>query len=258
MTRSPDPLASRSDLVRRSPTLGALAARLERFLEPLLGGSVYIPEEKALLSRNGGVCESDGSRLLFDPLSPFHHPCPRCHRIHVGERHHRAWVWRYHIWLSERVIHLALLGAIKRDVALQDRARSTLELYAAGYRDFPNKDNVLVPTRLFFSTYLESIWLSQLVIAALFLRSTAPGRAPNPAERSSWHGFLRVPHPDSESVRVATVAGEGVRIPVNLVVNEMYPDRERRAGQLALSGGGWVYLKGDREHPSSALLAEVF
>jgi hypothetical protein len=45
---------------------------------------------------------------------------------------------------------------------------------------------------------------------------------------------------------------------VNLVVNEMYPGRTRRAGQLALAGGGgWVYLRGDREHEASAAVAEV-
>jgi hypothetical protein len=50
----------------------------------------------------------------------------------------------------------------------------------------------------------------------------------------------------------------GSRIPVNVVVNEMYSNRERRAGQLALSGGGWVYLRGDREHPAASLVAEVY
>jgi hypothetical protein len=104
-----------------------------------------------------------------------------------------------------------------------------------------------------------------------------------------WRGYLVVPVPDSDSVRVASVAGTaantsevtaswvgtsdgysmlvaidlgaqvqlGQRIPVSLVVNEMYSGRERRAGQLALSGGGWVYLRGDREHPESAIVAEV-
>jgi len=104
-----------------------------------------------------------------------------------------------------------------------------------------------------------------------------------------WQGYLLVPDPDSESVRVAVVAGTagdasrvraswartgdgysmlvaidlgaqlqvGRQIPVNLVVNEMYSKRKRRAGQLALAGGGWVYLRGDRENPASALLGEV-
>src|SRR6185312_8246509 len=34
----------------------------------------------------------------------------------------------------------------------------------------------------------------------------------------------------------------------DLLVNEMHPDRLRRAGQLVWSGGGgWVYLRGDRQ-----------
>jgi len=109
-------------------------------------------------------------------------------------------------------------------------------------------------------------------------------------EGEAWRGYLLVPDPDSESVRISAVLGthsdpsdvtaswvrtsdgysmlvaidlgvqveRGFRIPVNVVVNEMYANRERRAGQLALSGGGWVYLKGDREHPASAIVAEVY
>jgi hypothetical protein len=52
--------------------------------------------------------------------------------------------------------------------------------------------------------------------------------------------------------------GVSERCFVNLVVNEMYSDRERRAGQLVLSGDrGWVYLRGDRESPDHALMVEV-
>jgi hypothetical protein len=43
------------------------------------------------------------------------------------------------------------------------------------------------------------------------------------------------------------------RVPIefDLLVNEMRPDRQRRAGQLVWSGGnGWVYLRGDRQDPS--------
>ena len=37
----------------------------------------------------------------------------------------------------------------------------------------------------------------------------------------------------------------------DLLVNEMRPGRQRRAGQLVWSGGaGWVYLRGDRQAPS--------
>ena len=41
----------------------------------------------------------------------------------------------------------------------------------------------------------------------------------------------------------------------DLIVNLMAPERERRQGQLVLSGarGEWVYLQGDRQNPDRAL-----
>jgi hypothetical protein len=49
-----------------------------------------------------------------------------------------------------------------------------------------------------------------------------------------------------ESPELGALPG-GTRIAFDLVVNEMRPDRQRRAGQLVWSGdGGWVYLRGDR------------
>jgi hypothetical protein len=38
----------------------------------------------------------------------------------------------------------------------------------------------------------------------------------------------------------------------DLIVNQMLPERQRRAGQLVWSGGGgWVWLRGDRQDPGS-------
>jgi hypothetical protein len=172
--------------LQNSSELRNLADRLKRLIAPLLEGPMYFPEQKALLSRDGGVCVADGSRLGFDPLEPQRHRCPRCGRVHEGERHHRAWVWRYHIWLSERAIHLSLLGLLNDQPELLERARYIVDLYSERYADFPNSDNVLGPTRLFFSTYLESIWLIQLIIAASLLRTRPTART------SSWAPFNRI------------------------------------------------------------------
>ena len=50
--------------------------------------------------------------------------------------------------------------------------------------------------------------------------------------------------------RLQTI-GEGGTVRFDLVVNEMRPGRQRRAGQLVWSGGGgWVYLRGDRHDPA--------
>ena len=170
------PVATANEIGRRRQTLdGAtdvaeLAGRLARLAADVVQRPLYIPSQKALLSKDGGVCPHDGSRLTFDPFSPDRHECPACGAVQEGERHHRAWIWRYHIWLTERAIHLALLDSLGAAVGGgAGRAREIVVSYARRYRDYPNIDNVLGPTRLFFSTYLESIWLIQLVITASLL-----------------------------------------------------------------------------------------
>src|SRR5207248_919142 len=114
---------------------------------------------KALLSVDGGVCPDDGTTLAFDPWSPAEHRCPRCGQIQRGERHDRNWARDQHLWLAERAAHLATLAALAGDAAAAGRATEILRGYVRTYWQYPNRDNVLGPSRLFFSTYLESIWL---------------------------------------------------------------------------------------------------
>ncbi len=106
-----------------------------------------------------------------------------------------------------------------------------------------------------------------------------------PDSDSAPYGFLVALDPDDDALRVRAVAGfagdpamvsgawsatdtgylvtlalrvpdwgtrqGGDRIGFDLLINEMLPDRERRAGQLVWSGGGgWVWLRGDRQDPA--------
>jgi hypothetical protein len=154
---------------RRTAARGPLAPlhdSLAAELAPLLGRAPYIPRAKALLSRAGGRCEIDGAVLDFDPFSPHAHRCPSCGRTHKGELHDRAWVTSYQLWLAERAVHGALFHVLRGDATHATLAREILRAYAEEYLQYPNRDNVLGPTRLFFSTYLESIWLLQICIAA--------------------------------------------------------------------------------------------
>ena len=60
----------------------------------------------------------------------------------------------------------AFSALARRDARLRRRSpRVVLDAYADAYLRYPNVDNVLGPTRLFFSTYLESIWLLQICVA---------------------------------------------------------------------------------------------
>ncbi len=165
--------------------LAPLAESLTRELAAVYARPIYVPAEKALLSREGGRCVRDGVMLEFDPFSPHHHRCPVCGEIYTGEFHHRAWIYWYQLWLIERALHAALFAAL--DVAEPSGAFSpadaasfssaVLECYADRYPLYPNRDNVLGPTRLFFSTYLESIWLLNLCITVDLMEGRDPAFA---------------------------------------------------------------------------------
>jgi hypothetical protein len=155
--------------------LAPLATSLRTELERLIQGGFEVPHEKALLSRDGGRCERDGTLLRFDPFSPREHTCPRCAAVYRRERDYLWWITSYQLWLAERAVYAAALHALTPEAPLRRLAEDILDAYVARYLEYPNRDNALGPTRPFFSTYLESIWLLQLVIALSLLESS--GRA---------------------------------------------------------------------------------
>jgi hypothetical protein len=163
-------LAARRATVAGSPDLSRLAARLAERAAPVLARRPPIPVAKAFLTVDGGLCPDDHAPLRFDPWSPSSHTCPRCGKSYGGERHDRAWARFQHLWLGERAAHLAALAAIGGHSAAAARSRELLQHYGEHYFEYPNRDNVLGPSRLFFSTYLESIWLTHYLAAAMLLR----------------------------------------------------------------------------------------
>ncbi|MEP6990102.1 MAG: heparinase II/III family protein [bacterium] len=164
-------LEARRAIARGS--LAALSGGLRIEIAPLLDAPVEVPREKALLSRRGGRCAVDGELLRFDPWDP-RHLCPRCGREYAGGLHDRFRLYWYQMWLAERVLHAALLGVLLDDPACRETSAQLLAQYADQYLRYPNADNVLGPSRPFFSTYLESIWLLQLALALDILESGAP------------------------------------------------------------------------------------
>jgi hypothetical protein len=184
---SPESLADRRRVA--GGALRPLYDSLADDLAVMLGREPYVPREKALLSRWGGRCDADGAELEFDPFSPHAHRCPACQRVHTGEWHDRWWLYPYHLWLIERAVHAATLHALGADARYGALARDILDAYARQYLAYPNRDNVLGPSRLFFSTYLESLWLLHVCIATdllaaagdLRIRDTVRGAIAEPA-----------------------------------------------------------------------------
>jgi hypothetical protein len=167
---SADGLEARRETLGQSADLSALAERLARRAEPILRQPLEPPALKALLTADGGICPEDGSPLTFDPWRPQVHRCPSCGREYAGPRHDGAWARWQHLWLAERAVELAALGALAGREDAAQAAGGLLTAYAGRYAEYPNRDNVLGPSRLFFSTYLESIWLTNYLAAAWLLR----------------------------------------------------------------------------------------
>ncbi|HZI74419.1 MAG TPA: heparinase II/III family protein, partial [Gemmatimonadales bacterium] len=166
---SAEELESRQQQIAASDDLTALLQRLSQRAAPLLQRMPPLPPMKAVLTADGGFCPDDGTRLEFDPWSPVQHRCPHCGRSFEGERHDAAWAHYQHLWLAERAVHLATVGILGNRRDASDRANELLQAYR-NYADYPNRDNVLGPSHLFFSTYLESIWLGNYLSAAILLR----------------------------------------------------------------------------------------
>jgi hypothetical protein len=157
-------LAERRALVQRDPhALGGLARSLQRELHAWL--DVPVPAGKARLTRFGGRCPTCTVLLAFDPRQPHTHRCPQCGVVQTAVVHHQWWLMNAHLWTAEQCTRAAVLAALLDDARAAARADTILETYADHYLRWPNADNVLGPTRPFFSTYLESIWLLHLTLA---------------------------------------------------------------------------------------------
>jgi Heparinase II/III-like protein len=166
---TPEALERRRQEVAAAPDLTAVDGALRAAVAEFASRPVYVPEAKALLSRWGSTCRDDGAELAFDPFSPQAQRCTLCGRVWATEQSHRWWVYWYQLWLAERCWQAALLGVMDGERQLTARAAEVLAAVTARYLDYPNADNVLGPSRPFFSTYLESIWVMQLAAAASLL-----------------------------------------------------------------------------------------
>lgn len=162
-------LVERRVEIDSAPELTALLRRLVARAGPVLERMPPVPGWKARLTADGGMCPDDGAHLDFDPWSAALHRCPRCGKVFSGERHDWAWAHYQHLWLAERAAQLATVATCAGRDDAAARANELLRAYQ-GYLEYPNRDNVLGPGRLFFSTYLESIWVGNYLASASLLR----------------------------------------------------------------------------------------
>ena len=118
-------------------------------------------------------CPDDHARLLFDPFAPSSHVCPKCGRDWQGEEYDLAWVRQFQDWLGKRLVEAGLLYRVEGEERYARLVRDSLAHFVEHYREYPLANNLLGPTRLFQSTYLEAFWLVDMVAAFDLTRSSA-------------------------------------------------------------------------------------
>lgn len=110
-------------------------------------------------------CPDDNARLEFDPYRPQHHRCSQCGRDWQGERFDQAWVRQFQEWHAKRLVEAGILYRLEGAARYARYVRDSLRHFVRHYQDYPLANNLLGPTRLFQSTYLEAFWLVDMVAA---------------------------------------------------------------------------------------------
>jgi hypothetical protein len=138
------------ELISRSPAI------------PLLKGRAFYES-----------CPVDHARLSFDPFAPRSHVCPKCGRAWLGEVYDLAWVRQFQEWHAKRLVEAGILFAVEEGERHARLVRDALVHFVRHYRDYPLANNLLGPTRLFQSTFLEAFWLVDMVAAYDLTRSSS-------------------------------------------------------------------------------------
>lgn len=147
-------------------------ANLRAPADELLRRGIRIPREKGFVFFE--TCPQDNTPLRQDPFNPRDHVCPTCGENYTAEPYCRAWVSYYQSYLAQRAVEMGIAYQITGDDAYAAAIRYVLGEYAHHYAEYPLADCVLGPTRLFQSTYIESLWLACLAAAADLARGAIP------------------------------------------------------------------------------------
>jgi hypothetical protein len=148
------------------------------------------------------------------------------------------------LWVRVRVAkpHVVVRAPGAPDPALDNE---TADIHSDGVQVFVGRDR-----------WMGLLVLTDLPSGALRCAPVA-GTAPLPGKPTGMSRRTDAGYEIRLRVPVGHTWRRGDRLRFTVTVNEMVPGRERRSGQLAMAGGGWVWLRGDREHPAEAVEAEI-
>jgi hypothetical protein len=154
-------------------------------VEELLARAPEIPVAKGRAFYES--CPRDHALLTFDPYDPSNHVCPRCGGNWQGELYDLAWLRQFQGWHAKRLVEAGILYRLEGDERHARLVRGTFDHFIRRYRDYPLANNLLGPTRLFQSTFLEAFWLVDMVAAYDLTRASG---AYSPSDHSGVRDLL--------------------------------------------------------------------
>lgn len=144
--------------------------KIKNFTDTIIEKGFSVPDESGYVFFD--TCPRDNTKLIFDPYREDRHICPECGVNYTDEPYRRAWVLNYHAWLSQISINLGIIYLIDGNNNYAKAVHNILCDYSKKYQKYPNDDNELGPTRVFQSTYMESVWLMYLAGAYDMVRQS--------------------------------------------------------------------------------------
>lgn len=134
-------------------------AHIKNQVDEMLERGFQVPKEKGFVFYTH--CKRDGEKLIFDPYCEDN-ICPKCGMRYVDENFRMARNCSYHHWLSQMCILAGIVYLISKEEKYAECIRIILLDYVKYYPSYPNNDNELGTTKVFQSTYMESVWLTYL------------------------------------------------------------------------------------------------
>lgn len=130
----------------------------------------HVPSESGFVFFE--TCPRDDTPLIHNPYEPENRICPTCGMNYKDEPYRRSWVTFQHSWLSQMAVLVGIVYQVEKDDKYAHIIRKILLDYLKYYPSYPNNDNELGPTKVFQSTYMESVWIAYLAGAYDMVRSS--------------------------------------------------------------------------------------
>ncbi|MFA7672839.1 MAG: heparinase II/III family protein [Clostridia bacterium] len=133
-------------------------ARIKDMCDEMVRKGFSVPKLKGYVFNE--TCRAHNIPLRFDPYDPSSFECSVCGINYQDEPYKRAWITQYHSWLSQMSVYLGIAYIVTEEEKYAVTVRDMLRDYVKYFPSYPNNDNEIGTTKVFQSTFMDSVWLT--------------------------------------------------------------------------------------------------